>query len=178
MNRARLLLIALMGAVLILATACGGQADTPTPEPTIKPTEEISTKVVIKPTTPPTKCEGPTLEISVNDDFFEFDQDQLQVAEGDEVALCFRNVSVINRHNWVLVREGTKDGVATQGLEAGPDNDYVQPGDPDVVARTDLIKPGEVGEARFTAPPAGPYQFVCTFPGHNFTMFGDFMVTP
>jgi hypothetical protein len=28
----------------------------------------------------------------------------------------------------------------------------------------------------FTAPAAGTYQFVCTFPGHNFTMFGDFIV--
>ena len=35
-----------------------------------------------------------------------------------------------------------------------------------------------IGGADFIAPPAGPYQFVCTFPGHNFTMFGDFIVTP
>lgn len=32
-------------------------------------------------------------------------------------------------------------------------------------------------EVRFTAPPPGNYQFVCTFPGHNFTMFGVFEVT-
>ena len=55
---------------------------------------------------------------------------------------------------------------------------WVQPADPDVVAHTALVKPGEEGEVRFTAPPSGTYQFVCTFPGHNFAMFGDFVVTP
>ena len=28
----------------------------------------------------------------------------------------------------------------------------------------------------FSAPPPGTYQFVCTFPGHSFTMFGEFVV--
>ena len=123
-------------------------------------------------------CEGPTLEISVNGDFLQFEQDKLQVAPDTEVALCLKNVSVINQHNWVLVQDGTKDDIAARGLEAGPDNDWVQPGDPDVVANTGVVKPGEGGEVSFTPPPAGTYQFVCTFPGHNFTMFGDFVVTP
>ena len=111
-------------------------------------------------------------------DALQFDQDRLQVATGTKVALCFNNVSRLNQHNLVLVQDGTKDEVAKRGLEAGPDNDYVQPEDPDVIAHTRLLKPGAEGEARFTALPAGTYQFVCTFPGHNFSMFGDFVVTP
>ncbi|MQG65022.1 MAG: azurin, partial [SAR202 cluster bacterium] len=39
-----------------------------------------------------------------------------------------------------------------------------------------LLDPGASGEVTFTAPASGTYQFVCTFPGHNFTMFGDFIV--
>ena len=113
----------------------------------------------------------------MNGDALAFDQDRLEAAAGGEVVPCFINVSSVNQHNWVLVNDGTKDEVADRGLKAGPENDYVQPGDPDVVAHTRILKPGETGEARFTAPPAGTYQFVCTFPGHNFFMFGEFVVT-
>ena len=52
-----------------------------------------------------------------------------------------------------------------------PDNDWVQPGDLDVIAVVKLLGPGQRGEVRFTSPPAGTYQFVCTLPGHNLTMF-------
>ena len=90
--------------------------------------------------------------------------------------MCFNNVSSFAQHNWVLVREGTGNVVAQRGMAAGTDNDYVQPADPDVIAHTKLLNPGETGEVRFTAPPLGTYQFVCTFPGHNFTMSGDFAV--
>ena len=129
MNRAGLLLIVLMGAVLVFA-ACG--TPTPTPTPTPKPTDQVTAT-----------CKGPSLEISVDGDALQFDKDKLQVAADTEVILCLNNVSVINQHNWVLVQDGTKDDVAARGLEAGPDNDWVQPGDPDVVANTGVLKPGE-----------------------------------
>ena len=48
----------------------------------------------------------------------------------------------------------------------------------DVLVNTDLLDPGATGEIKFEAPAAGTYQFVCTFPGHGATMFGDFVVTP
>ena len=94
---------------------------------------------------PPPPCENPNLEISVKGDALQFDQDRLQVATGTKVALCFNNVSRLNQHNLVLVQDGTKDEVAKRGLEAGPDNDYVQPEDPDVIAHTRLLKPGAEG---------------------------------
>ena len=59
-----------------------------------------------------------------------------------------------------------------------PDNDRAQPGAPDVIAVVKLLGPGQRGEVRFTLPLAGTYHFVCTFPGHNLTMFGDLVVTP
>jgi azurin len=131
------------------------------------------------PTQAPAASAGPSaLEIGVNGDALTFDKDSIEVASGSEVVLAFNNVSGINQHNWVVVQAGTKDAVATRGTGAGPGNDWVQPGDADVVANTKMLLPGESGEVRFTAPAAGTYQFVCTFPGHNFTMFGDFVVTP
>ena len=76
----------------------------------------------------------------------------------------------------MVVRDGTKDDVATRGT-THPTTSWLDPDDPDVIANTKVLDPGATGEASFTAPPAGAYQFVCTFPGHNFTMFGMFEVT-
>ena len=87
-------------------------------------------------------------------------------------------MSTINQHNWVLVQNGTKDGVATDGTAAGPGAAWVAEGDDRVLAKSGLLDPGTTEEVNFTVPAAGTYQFVCTFPGHNFTMFGDFVATP
>lgn len=172
MNRSGILLIALMGAILVFA-ACSTATPTPTPTLTPKPTDQASITPL-----PPMTCRGPTLEIGVIGEALQFDQDRLEVTAGTEVVLCLSNGSSLSQHNWVLVQDGIKDDVAARGLEAGPDNDWVQPGDPDVVANTGVVKPGEGGEVSFTPPTAGTYQFVCTFPGHNITMYGDFIVTP
>jgi azurin len=121
---------------------------------------------------------GVNLEISVKGDALEFNKAKLSAKAGAAVVLTFNNVSAINQHNWVLVPAGAKDAVATRGVTAGPANNWVQAGDSQVIANTPLLDPGKKGELRFAAPPAGRYQFVCTFPGHNFTMFGDFEATP
>ena len=167
MNRTTLLLITLIGVIIVLAAACGGAEPTPTPIPT--PTSTLV------PTIPPPPA---GLQISVVGNNREFDKDELTAKAGSEVTLTFKNVSTLEQHNWVLVRAGTKNAVAVRGLE-WPGDDWVQPGDPDVIANTRLLDPGETGEVRFTAPEApGAYVFVCSFPGHFVTMFGDFEVIP
>jgi azurin len=97
---------------------------------------------------------------------------------GSQVELTFNNNAVNQQHNWVLVQNGTKDQVATAGLAAGQDNNWVAPSDTNVVANAPLLAAGESASVNFVAPAAGTYQFVCTFPGHNMTMFGTFEVTP
>jgi azurin len=120
---------------------------------------------------------SPTLAISADGNNLKFNTQKLSARAGAEVTLKFNNVSTINQHNWVLVQAGAKDAVATAGVTAGPANSWVPPGDARVIASTKLLDPGQSGEIRFTAPAPSTYQFVCTFPGHNFTMFGDFVVT-
>jgi len=166
MFKRTLLCFPLLGAIMALAVACGG-----TPTPTTPPSPPT-------PPPPPAQCVGTGLEISVKGDAIAFDKDRCEATAGTEVVMAFDNVSGFSQHNWVLVRDGTKDAVAQRGTAAGPDNDWIQPNDPDVIAHTKLLGPGEAGEVRFTAPEPGIYQFVCTFPGHNSVMFGDFVVTP
>ena len=78
----------------------------------------------------------------------------------------------------LLTGESLKEAKDAVAADAGPVNNWVPVNDSRVIGSTVLIGPGESGQATFTAPPAGIYQFVCTFPGHNFTMFGDFVVAP
>ena len=166
-NRATALVMGLLITLMVLAMACGEGA-TPTPRSQPRAT---NTPVAAALTDAPVV----TLDISVNGDALEFNESRFTVSAGFEVALTFDNVSTALQHNWVLVPDGAKDEVATRGT-AHPTSDWVQPDDPDVIANTKLLAPGTTGSITFAAPPAGTYQFVCTFPGHNSTMFGTFEV--
>ncbi len=113
---------------------------------------------------------------SASSDEFQFTIDSLTAKSGEEVTLRFSNNAVTQQHNWVMVQDGTKDEVATAGL-VDPVN-WLNSDDPNVVASVRLLNPGESAQVTFTAPAAGAYQFVCTYPGHNATMFGTFEVAP
>ncbi len=132
------------------------------------------------PTAAPEQAEPPAgaIAVSVKGDSLEFDTGLMEVEAGSEVALYLDNVSSLYEHNLIIVRQGEKDAVSERGAAAGPADGWLQADDPDVIAGVELVGPGRAGEASFAAPEAGSYQFVCTFPGHNATMFGDFVVNP
>ena len=189
MRKPLVFLIAILSAVMLIAIACGSdEADpnataTPAPPNTV-PAADRSTEPPPPPTSvpatdvpAPTGGSGPTeLTIDVQGDALQFDSATMSAPAGAEVVVTFNNSSGVNTHNWALVEAGTKDAVATDGTAAGPDNNWLPPNDSRVLASTVLVGPGESAQATFTAPSAGTYQFVCTFPGHNFTMFGEFIV--
>lgn len=146
--------------------------------------EYIQTIPAPPPPPPPDEAEQPREAvpgdgpvIGVNGDALEFDTDHIEVAGGGEVVFRFDNSSSLYQHNLVFVQAGQKDAVTERGAQF-PDDGWLDPNDPDLIAASGLLDPGQVGEVRFAAPAAGTYQFVCTFPGHNVTMFGDFVVTP
>ena len=185
MNLAPILITGALAATLVLAAACGGDDESPTARPvattaptaTTAPAATAVPAATEEPSDTPDVSDGAKLEISVNGDALTFTADDLTASSGSEVVLVFNNVSGINQHNWVLVQDGTKDAVSADGTGAGPGNDWVKPGDDRVIANTKVLGANSTGEVTFTAPAPGTYQFVCTFPGHNFTMFGNFKVT-
>ena len=139
--------------------------------------EEAATPAGGDTTEKPTVPSGPvSIAIAAKGEELKFDISSIIAVSGDQVTITFKNVSSVNTHNLVIVEAGTKDLVATDGLAAGQENNWVPAGDSRVIASTILIGPDETGEVAFIAPASGTYQFVCTFPGHNFTMFGDFIV--
>jgi azurin len=64
---------------------------------------------------------------------------------------------------------------ATSALQAKA-NEYIPEGTEDVIAHTALIGGGEETTIEFTAPAAGEYTFICSFPGHYALMNGKFIV--
>ena len=173
-------------ALLGLFTAMNGNQRTYAIEYAIPYVEHAETEKAAETTAPATTgttetetpvAAGPlALSIGAVGDSLSFDIDSMTADSGAEVTITFTNPSAVNTHNVVIVEADTKDAVATDGAAAGPANNWVKPGDSRVIANTVLVGPGETGDVTFTAPAPGAYQFVCTFPGHNFTMFGNFIV--
>ena len=183
-KQATFLLMGLLTALISLGLACGGDepAATPsprataTPEVTLQPAPTTAATAMSTASTVPAGTSEVNLEISAEGDALEFDTSSFTVGAGSRVTLTYDNASTLFQHNWVLVQDGAKDDVAQRGTTY-PNDGWLQPDDPEVIANTELIDPGMVGSVTFTAPPSGTYQFVCTFPGHNVTMFGSFEVS-
>ena len=76
-------------------------------------------------------------------------------------------------HNWVLSKTADMAGVATDGMAAGLDKNYLKDGDTRIIAHTKIIGAGEKDSVTFDVSklnPAETYEFFCTFPGHNSMM--------
>ena len=78
-------------------------------------------------------------------------------------------------HNWVLSKTADVQGVATDGIPAGLDKQYVKAGDARVIAHTKVVGGGESDSVKFDTSKlkAGDaYTFFCSFPGHSSIMKG------
>ena len=78
-------------------------------------------------------------------------------------------------HNWVLSKEADAQPIATDGLSAGIDKNYLKEGDARVIAHTKVIGAGEKDSVTFDVSKldaAEKYQFFCSFPGHISMMKG------
>ena len=129
----------------------------------------------------PSTATAPKVEIQIASvgNEMKFDKTALTVPAGAEVHLVLKNNGTMDTmsHNWVLVKTGTEALVALDGLNKAPDAGFVVPG-ADVYTYTPLAPPGKTVEVTFTAPAAGKYPYICTFPGHYVLMKGVLTVTP
>jgi azurin len=114
------------------------------------------------------------VSITVVPNLVKFDVTRFDVTVGSDVEISFSNPCVLP-HNLVLVKPEAEGpltaAVGAMGLE-GMEKQFV-PDVPGIVAATKLIQPGKKETLKFKAPEApGEYPYVCTFPGHWFTMRG------
>lgn len=104
----------------------------------------------------------------------------LTAKAGAATTVDFSNVSTAQQHNWVLANGG--DDVAgkvdEEAVAAGAP-DYLPADRTNVIAATKILAPGGKETLSFTAPAAGTYTFLCTYPGHYAAgMKGTLTVTP
>lgn len=79
-------------------------------------------------------------------------------------------------HDWVLTKAADAAGVASDGIAAGADKNYVKAGDTRVIAHTKVIGGGESDAVTFQTSKlkAGEnYTYFCSFPGHSGIMKGS-----
>lgn len=82
-------------------------------------------------------------------------------------------------HNVVIAAAADMQGIAADGMGAGVAADYIKPGDARVIAHTKLVGGGESTTISFPVSKisgAGPYEFFCSFPGHDAIMKGSIAV--
>jgi len=78
-------------------------------------------------------------------------------------------------HNLVISKEADMQPIATDGLGAGIDKDYLKEGDARVIAHTKIIGAKESDSVTFDVSKLDPtqkYGFFCSFPGHISMMKG------
>jgi len=115
-----------------------------------------------------------TISLTTKHDQLTYSKASVSVKTGDTVKITFKNTSSKTaglQHNWVLVKPNTADQVASASITAGADKGWVSES-PDVIVHTKLLNSGESDTVTFTAPEAGDYPYICTFPGHAATMKG------
>jgi len=104
-------------------------------------------------------------------DQMKYDVTSIEVTAGQKVAITISNGGQIPKtamaHNFVLLKPGTDvTAFATAGMSQ-PASEYIAPDQADkVIAKTKSVGPGESDTITFTAPAAGTYDYICTFPGH------------
>ena len=124
------------------------------------------------------------IQISGNDEM-KFDVNTIEVKAGQKVKVTMKNIGTMPKeamgHNFVLLAKNTE---VTKFIEAGQGNaanEYIATAQAfHVLAKTKIIGPSESDSVTFSAPSVpGPYDYICTFPGHYVSgMKGVMTVTP
>ena len=114
------------------------------------------------------------VSINVVPNLVQYDTTRFDVSPGATVELSLKNGCVMP-HNLLLIKADAEPAivaaVTAMGVE-GMERHFV-PETPGILGATKLLPPGGSQTLTFNAPTeAGEYPYICTFPGHWFTMRG------
>ncbi len=161
-----------LGLVSVVAVSCSDQGNQQTAEAPVTTTEA-------QPAQPAEPKEEVTVVIKANDQM-KFDLSEIRVPANSAVTLTLVNEGELPKaamgHNFVLLAKGTDVAdYALRAIQAGIAKEHI-PSGTETIAYTKLLGGGESETITFDAPPAGEYDFICSFPGHYGMMKGKFIV--
>lgn len=165
----------------MLNDGCGGGSK----QPKTAATDTSSYQPAASSAYDPSKIDptAPVMEVSLQAlgnsiDIMSFSNTDINVKSGTTVKIHFQNTATDSAmtHNFCIVKKGTDEQVATEGMQAGRANDYIPNDKTNLLYHSQLILPGQSVDLVFAAPPPGSYDFVCTTPGHWQKMHGNFTV--
>ncbi len=149
------------------------------PETTVEPTPVVPTVPMTPAETPETATPFPgtgrrvALEIANRGEQLLFNKEQLgPIPAGASVTLFFKNTSIVNPHNWVLLNTDDQQEAAAFAMRGATESDgaaanYLPKDTSLIIAHTRLLaaEQNESDTITFTAPPPGRYIYVSTVPG-------------
>ncbi len=130
----------------------------------------------------PAKAADVKLVIECNDQM-QFDKKEFEVTAGQVVELTLKNIGKLPKiamgHNLVILAAGVEPPKYAIAAMQAKETEYVLTDEANkekVIAYTKVLGPGEETTITFTAPAAGTYDYLCTFPGHFGVMKGKMIV--
>ncbi len=109
-----------------------------------------------------------------------YDLDELKIKAGQTVQLTLINPAPKNademEHNWVVTKSGKDQQVASKGVKAGEEKNFLPKDKSNILAYTPIVKQQNRTTITFSIDEAGQYPFICTHPEHYPTMKGTLTV--
>ena len=168
----KILRYTLFAFMITFVFSCGGEKDK----------KEDKDQIKIGSKKEKVEKESNTVNIGLTgDDLMKYNLNEIKVKAGQEVTLTLRHIGKMDikvmGHNFVLLKPGVSiPEFSIKAAEAGEASDWIPEDGKDVIVHTKMIGGGQSTSITFTAPEAGTYDFICSFPGHSALMKGKFIV--
>jgi azurin len=104
-------------------------------------------------------------------DTMKYDVTSIDATAGQKITVTLTNTGQMPKaamaHNFVLLKAGTDISAFAAAAMTHQADGYIPPDlAGEVIVASKMLGPGESDTFSFSAPAAGTYDYICTFPGH------------
>jgi azurin len=164
---------------ITLLVSCGKSKEKKVPEKA-KTTTVAKAKKAPKKKMVVVDADGVVNVTMITSDRMKFNLRKITVKAGQKIKLTLSHTGKLDKrvmgHNVVFLKQGVKTSAFASKAAASKDNDYIPKGTTDMIANTKMLGGGETTTIEFTAPAAGTYDYICSFPAHYAMMKGKLIV--